>query len=408
MWLVVLMAATQPWGDVLRLGPSTNEGSEAGITTLLALGTILLGIATGTTLRGVHRYPTSLIFGLVLLITGLAAFTSPLPADGLLQTIHFLAYFTVALTVAGLPSDDQFVRRIATVFAASAAIMCLCSLVDRWGVLDIARINDRVAFRNIDGDEIPNVVGPFYSQTALAAYLALAFPVACRKMAAQPVLGWRVLWLGATIAIVLAGIMTYSKTLILSFGVALCYLLYVGGRRRLIRRIVVLAVCVVLGAMAFRATAPDLEAAFVRRTTSLLPSAIAGDESDLIRAHALAETLRDLHYAPFGVGFTRVELENVGAYNVHSNVTLFLRAAGFLGVVLILLALVPIIRNSIRRGQPWGQEAAFSAVLSFMIYGVTHTTMSSLAFWIFIGLVMYASRRQLRNSSVLETNVQAV
>jgi hypothetical protein len=314
----------------------------------------------------------------------------------------------VALTVAGLPSDDHFVRRIATVFAASAAIMCLCSLLDRWGVIEIAGINNRVAFRNIGGDEIPNVVGPFYSQTALAAYLALAFPLACRKMAAQSVLGWRVLWLGATIAIVLAGIMTFSKTLVLSFGVALLYMLYVGGRRRLMRRMVVMAACVILGGTVFRLTAPDLADAFVRRTTSLLPSAIAADESDLIRAEALRETLHDLRYAPFGVGFTRVELENVGAYNVHSNVTLFLRAGGFLGVGLILLSLGPIIRNSIRRGQPWGQEGAFSAVLSFMIYGLSHTTASSLAFWIFIGLVMYASRRQLRNYSALGTNAQAV
>jgi hypothetical protein len=202
--------------------------------------------------------------------------------------------------------------------------------------------------------------------------------------------------------------MTFSKTLVLSFGVALFYLMYVGGRRRLIQRMVVIAVCVVLGGVAFRATAPDLADAFVRRTTTLLPSAIAADESDLIRAEALAETVRDLRYAPFGLGFTRVELENVGAYNVHSNVTLFLRAAGFLGVLLIVAALAPIIRNSIRRGQPWGQEAAFSAVLSFMIYGVTHTTMSSLAFWMFMGLVMYASRRQLRHYPALETNVQAV
>ncbi len=393
--ILFLLAALLPWGDLVRFGESTADGSERGVTTLLCILLIAIAIATSGFFVAIRRYPLTAAYGAFLIIATVASLGGSTSEEAFRNAIAFTGYFFLAIAVSSLTLDRRDTARLMQVFACSGAIMSAVSLLDFFGYIDIVRINHREAFRAIGGEEVRNVLGPFFSQTALAGYLSLIIPL-CIAFAAVSRGSRRTMWACATVICVLAGILTYSRSLVVSLAACIAYLVYAGGHRRMYVRAAAICVMSLLGVAAMRYIVPDFYRAFVVRTSGLSPSAVRTNESDLLRVDALQQTVHDLEEMPFGAGFTNPDLDGYGYKNVHSNVTLILRAGGPIGLFFALLFMWPLIAAGLRDQTPEIGVPLYASLVSFGVYGLAHTTLSGAAPWLFVGLAMSETYRRRR------------
>lgn len=390
--ILLSCVAFSPWGDLMRFGVTTTEGGSRGITTILALGVIGFGLISGQAFKAIKSYQAALFFPAFLLMSGTASFFASQPQKSITMTVLLGAYFILGFSVAGLRLQREEVIKLLAVFAISSALMSVASLIDYFGLIDLPRVNERSASRGLG---VANLLGPFYSQTPMAAHLCLAFPIPLAFLFSHSDrrLIRKLLWILVLAPIILASILTYSRGLIVSFIVVIGYILYAGScKKRLIfwtKNLITFAAILVVSVFLMKNYVPEQYQALLIRLNDVTPEGIQNSRSDTARFGAMESTLNDLSKSPFGVGFTKAEYQvGVRIYekNSHSNVVEILRSGGFLGLILVILFILPILKKAFRVRDPQVELPLFAALVSFFIYGLTHTTLATLFAWIVAGV----------------------
>ena len=385
--LLLALAVLVPLGDIGRLGRSTHDGAEPGLTTLITVVIIGLGLAGGHCLNAVRRYPALL---LLLLFITLGVFASLGVSDdgaAVSMSIRMIGYALVAAAVIGVGMHADDVARTVGWFALSSALVAVLSLIDYFLWLDVPVINDRLVYREIGPNSIRSVTGPFYSQTTVAANVAMALPIALclalqRSVSALNRLGWA----AAVFALSLVGILTYSRGLVLSSFVAGVYVLVQVTRPFRPGQLARLAAIVILAGASMRVVAPELLSAFLVRAELIRPQHVVESEHDMLRLYAAQATLSDVSRAPLGAGFTNPSITAFGEVNVHSNFTFALRAGGALGIFFLLVFFAPLAAHALRAGAPRIELAVFASLASFGTYGLAHTTIGFVFGWVLLGI----------------------
>ena len=399
--LLLTSAALSPWGHLLRLGRIEGE-SALGATTVLAVLIIALGLMSRLTEKGFASYSVALFFLLFLIVGAVASAWASSSDSGLWMAVLLAGYLLLALTVAGLRLDPPKVLLLMAVFAASTALMSLLSLIDYFGLLVLPVINEgsRSVVSLGSGQVITDLSGPFLRRTTLAVYLAMALPIAAGlMMSLEARTRQRLFWSGALIVLTLTVILTFSRMLLISVAAAAAYIAYAtwlgSATQPLMRRGAAVGGIVLLSVGLLASFQPQRFEAFAHRTQSLLPATIAANRDDLLRINALTQTWDDLSEAPFGLGFTRVDVAGQRGASVHSNVTMVLRAAGPLGFILVALFALPVFRRSLRICDAT-EFTLFAALISWAIYGLGHTTIATLFAWVMVGIGFSLVRSQAR------------
>ena len=384
---LIIVAVFSPWGDLARF----IEGR--GITSLAAFLLIFIGVYSGNFIWTLNRYTRAVAFFCFLVLAGLASFLAIEANSGTYMSILLALYCILALSVGALQLPSKKIIAILSTFAVSAALMSIVSLVDYYNVIDIQLVNRISASRGLG---VSNLVGPFASQTPMAAHLCLAFPVPITFLCLQST-GWRskIFWGLILLPILYAGVLTYSRGLFLSFFTVIGYLSFltkrVHGNASFIRFVLSGLVCLFAALFAFKAYAPAQYQAFMFRLNETSPEAIQESRSDVARLQSINSTIEGLRESPFGIGFTRTEYQ-VGArvYNKgsHSNVVELLRAGGLLGFLLVSIFLFPIISRAFRCQNYVTEGSVFACLASFFAYGLTHLTLATLFAWILAGVVI--------------------
>lgn len=389
--LLLACAAFSPWGDLMRFAATTTEEGSRGITTILALGIVGLGLFSGKAFEAIKVYKTALFFPTFLLMSGTASFFAPEPRKAIMMAVLLGAYFLLAFSVAGLRLQRKEIIQLLTVFAFSSALMSVASLIDYFDLIDLPRVNERSASRGLG---VANLLGPFYSQTPMAAHLCLAFPIPLAFLFSYSDKSiQKFLWILVLAPIILASILTYSRGLIVSFIVVIGYIFYAGScKKRLMfwaKNLIIIAAISVFGVFLLKSYVPDQYQALSIRLNDITPEGIQNSRSDITRFGTIESTLKDLSKSPFGVGFTKAEYQvgtRIYEKNSHSNVVDILRAGGFLGLVLVILFILPILKEAFLVKNPQVELPLFSALISFFVYGLTHTTLATLFAWIVAGV----------------------
>ena len=393
--LLLLCTAFSPWGDLMRFGATTATGGERGITTILALAFTGWGLWSGRTKQAIQTYPTALCFLAFLLVSGAASLFASEARQAVAFTLSLGVYFLVAFSVAGLRLQKQEILQLLTVFAVSSTLMCFVSLIDYFGLVNLYRVNPRQASRGL---EVANLLGPFYSQTAMGAHLSLAFPIPCAFIffRTDNKIYQKLFWVLCFATISLAGILTYSRGLIVSFVIVMGYLFYVGkqikGKNFWYKNLVTVSLTAVITIILFQVCLPNQYEALLVRLNDTTPTAIQNSDSDKARFGGLESTLNDLAESPWGVGFSDSQYQ-IGARlekkNAHNTLVDVLRAGGYLGLVLFLMFIGPIFIKSFQFVNPQIETPLFSALASFFFYGLTHTIFGTLFAWILAGVSFY-------------------
>ena len=95
--------------------------------------------------------------------------------------------------------------------------------------------------------------------------------------------------------------------------------------------------------------------------------------------------MNDLLYNPIGYGFSAPYSEFLGKYkDVHSSYTYILRAGGFIGFISLLIFFKHIIKKLIKLKINQIEQFIYIPVYSFLIFGISHTNITTTSFWFFI------------------------
>jgi hypothetical protein len=394
-WLLVATAFFAGWGDVLRLGTTTREeGTQLGITTISVLTLVFIGTVSGNLFRGWHKAPLNFACYLVFLFMAVFA-TLQSPEEGTIAACgNNVAYFLLAGIVAGTELNDKQKFTVLLVFAFSIGLSSIASVVDYLGIVDFPRINERTDhIEDLDrGLNHNSLCGPFYSRTILGIYLSLALPIA---FASTFFLKNRRLQIASAITLVvltITALLSGSRGLLLVFPVLLLYLL-TAHSGALIRNLIVIGCVLVVTSTVALIVYPPMVDLVSSQLSRLSYEEVSTSDSDLVRYYTLQVTVAELSESPLGMGFTQVPIPG-GTINPHSNPVMYLRAGGLLGILLILVFYFPMFKKMISRDLKDIDRVLVVTLISFNIYGLTHTTVGTAYFWICLGL-LYSGLRSV-------------
>ncbi|OKH22636.1 O-antigen ligase family protein [Chroogloeocystis siderophila] len=378
----------------MRFAQTAKGETNIGITTGLAILLIGLSVFSGRTMAAIKRYPNALFFVAFLILSGTASLFASEPIQAIKMTILVGGYFLLAFSVAGLKLQRQEILQLISVFAISTALMSITSLIDYFHVVDIPRVNERSASRGL---EVANLLGPFYSQTPMAAHLCLAFPIPIAFIFSQSVeKKQKFLWIVVLIPTILAAILTYSRGLFISFAIVITYIFYISGDitrvKYWLRNFVAASTILAIGIFLIQSYLPKQYTALIQRLSDTQLEAIQSSKSDTARFGAIESTLKDLSESPFGLGFTESEIQvgsRVYSKNAHSNIIDILRAGGPLGLLLFTFFILPVLVRAFNIIEPQIEIPLFAALVSFFMYGLTHTTIATMFAWILAGITFH-------------------
>jgi len=389
--LLMAVALLSPWGNLQRFEALPFGPGALGLTSLLGVLVIGLGLGSARTLNAIRAYRTAGLFPAFLVLATVA----PLLAGARIQS-HWTAamlgaYFLLAFTVAGLELSRREVQGLFVAFALSAAVMCALAILDHGRFIDVPGFNERAGRTGfaVRGLYAMNLTGPFLNRTAMGLHLALAFPLAVCSLLfiARGILG-RTVWFLATAIIGYAGVLTLSRAWFLSAAVVFVYLVYAGKSGKRLPRFAGVTSVAVASALALVVLAPGAYQILSLRLESVHPDTVFTGREDRVRLSALAQTWDDLGGTPLGAGFTSAQVRDWGEADVHSNITAFLRAGGPLGLLLVFFFLRPVIWRALRARGDTLEVSCHTALLSFFVFGLTHLTMASIFAWMLLGMAL--------------------
>jgi len=388
-----------PWGKMMRFWVDP-DGEARGITTLLAVCLIGLNSISGNIFRTLMQIPSTLFFVGFLLLSALAALGIEDPELSVRYAMLLAVYFSVTLSVAAIQLSERDLERILKIFVVSSGLMCIAAIIDYAGIINFPIINEDYSTFYAEGfGDLKYVTGTFHSRTQLNNFIvivlgaALGFVFVEKKFFPN-----RLLWLIGTFIIFCTAMLSFSRAIILVCVALVMYLFLISKPSvKVLRKTLFVSVLLAAGFLILIHTYyPTVWSGLNTTLPIMTPQKISTNPKDMIRVTAFRQSLADITDSPLGVGYARIEIEGLGKVNVHNNLTLLLRAGGPIGLLLVFLFVFPIlIKGAGLMPLSKLEIPLMSALLGWGIYGLMHNTISSLLFWIFLGLMLgrFASHR---------------
>ncbi|MCH8211938.1 MAG: hypothetical protein IIB99_11285, partial [Planctomycetes bacterium] len=164
------------------------------------------------------------------------------------------------------------------------------------------------------------------------------------------------------------------------------YAVFALGKGRFLK---IVAIMVPLGLGLLFATQemfPSQFSVFRARLGHLDVSKVTRSKSDMWRVEAFRQTMAELARSPMGMGFSLVK-SGRKTLVTHSIFTDHIRMAGPLGLACVVIFFWPILKGMFRRRQSPVLCIAYSSLVGFLVFGLTHSSHRALFAWIIMGLV---------------------
>jgi hypothetical protein len=397
-YLLVLIALISPWGSVFRGDVDLVGLVNRGVTTMLALGVIIISLVTFKFAAAIGSRPRVLAYAAFLALGMLAGVVQNKSlTETLSGGINVGGYWLLMVAVMSLHLSKEKGNTFAVLFSISTTGMALVSLIDYFHIVNVPGFNEAVSNtflvdRTKSFTEVGrSLSGPFHSRSILGPYLALAWPVPLIQLVQGKLKNPLkvAFWSSALVILTLALVLSYTRALYLTVIAVGLYAFYVSDRRKVFR---ILLIVVPLFAAFFVVVAHrlphEINVLMVRITS--LGSSDAAASGAFWRLGGFMTTVNDLLQNPQGMGFTKIEI--AGAHlNVHSIFTDHLRPAGLVGLVLVAVFIWPMLRLIVRRHKPAETTLLCAALLGVLAYGLSHSTHNMLMGWVVIGLLYHLS-----------------
>ena len=394
-YLLVLIACLSPWGKVFRL-----EGAgERGATTIFAVGVILISALSVKFFAAIVTRPRVLLFAAFVLIGTFASMLQDLPVISSLMIGGIRGiYWVLMVAVMSFNLDSEKGRSVVRIFAVSAALMSLVSLIDYFHIMDVPLFNEGYTSFTLDKGKVSSLVGrslvgPFENRSVLGPYLALAWSVPLMELIhgklKNPV---KIsFWIGILAVLSLAIFVCYSRALYLTVAFCGLYALYTSGYQKAFKIAFLVIPLLVVFFVAAQNMFPHEMEVLTHRLESLTPEKIFKSGGQ-IRTGMLKATIDDLINNPQGMGFGLVEFAQ-RRLEVHSIYIEHLRPAGFLGFLLVCIFVWPVIKLMKSRKAATGVFVMCSSLIGVLAYGIGHSAHSMLMLWIIIGILYGLSNK---------------
>lgn len=386
-YFLLIIALCSPWGELFRIGTS-DESSGRGVTTICGIAIIGLSFIVGKGFRTVHSRPVLVSFPAFVLLAVIATIgQKALTTENLVPAITQAAYWAFAVAVLALRLDEHNSRFFIRLYAFSATGMALASLLDYWGVLSLPRFNEVYSGFTLEGSIVGrDLIGPFDSRSALAAYLALAWPVPFMELLYPSKVRPRLsaLFWGTVLCVLsLAVFFCTSRSLFITVACVGIYAFFCSGGRRRLKLVLFSFVSVAVAVLVFQNAFPDQVKIVSQRVSTLRRSEVV-EAGGHVRIDAFLITIEDLHENPFGMGFGLIE--ELGL-NAHSTFTDYLRPAGPFGFLLVCVFMWPPIKVLGQKKREPAAKVLGASFVGVLSCGIAHSMASMIAGWAVIGIL---------------------
>lgn len=393
IFLLYSLVFLAPLGVLSRALTATPEMIKKGIfilpgpTTVIAVLCVAYGLFSKASIGLIMRKKVLMCFFIFACIALIAGILHVDYMNASIRALMFIMYsLLMVFTIAIHPNYEE---RINLIFftALGTVVMLSLSLIDYIGIYNIPLINERSISINIEelSTKFKTLSGPFRSRSELSAFLCVILPP-CIVFLFLPKTNTikRLCVMGAVLLIIISVIVSASRgmylAVILSFFYIVLNCIKVGYTGKLFYFFPIL----ILGVVGILLKSPDYLLMLVSRFADLSFTEMSYSEADMIRVYALQDTFKDVIFRPWGIGFT--QFAKFGRlWDVHSIFTEFFRAAGFIGVGIILYFLIKIHKlNKMHRKSPF-RFMFLSAFIGFLVYNIGHSYWQVTLLWVFMG-----------------------
>jgi len=376
--LISLFLLIYPWGTWLELNIFNIE-TNRGISTILIMLIVVIGILNGNFTRGMRLYNKIQYLFIFIVLCTLGTLISG-RLDSSFTIVSFITYFLLIFIVLGLDlSLTQISDFVKTLFY-STFTMILISILDYHNIINIAGMNNS----NFDSYDhnlgwINDLTGPFISRSHFANHLSLVVLLPVIHLASEKNYFSIKSFINiiALLMIYYAAITCHSRSLLISICLTFIFYLFLNrdfNSLKLSAGIILVFLIVV-----------DSNSALLEVIISRFGKFDISNDNDGLRYMSFIQTLKSLLVNPIGYGFSAPYSELLkDIKDVHSNITYLLRAGGFIGVICLLVFFKPITNKFIKLRINKREQFIYIPVLSFFIFGISHTNITTTSFWLII------------------------
>ena len=380
--LLNLFMLLYPWGrffDKLFIGDVAS--GDKGITTLLLLIIVIVGILNKDLYKGLNKMKNKIWLLIFMILTFFAVAISNTPEKLFSDYINLIIYFLLIFIIVGLNPNLNQIKYMVKLLLISTFIMSLLSLIDYFNFFDIPFFNDSVSNVRVADSVVFDLTGPFTSRTDIGFNLALIIFLPLLLLFSKKISFINIIVYGF-IFLTLVATSYFSNSRSIFFSLFVCTLYYLIFRFKKFRLSRTLFYFVFLYLLLLFLPSFSINN-FI--ADSVLLSRDFGHLSDLTRYNALIATLNDIVLSPLGAGLGYVYLEQSGTYNdVHNSYTYLLRAGGFLGMISIFIFFSPLIKAILKFKFSIDEAYFMLPVLCILLFGFFHTSIQFPTFWILL------------------------
>ncbi len=376
--LIALFLLIYPWGTWLELNLFNIE-TNRGISTILIILIIVIGILNGYFTRGLRLYD-KIIYPFIFIVFSVFGTLISGQLDSSFTILSFITYFSLIYIVLGLDFSMFQILHFIKILFYSTLLMVLISILDYHNLINISSLNNSSfdSFNETTG-WIYDLTGPFRSRTHFANHLSLVvlLPLVYLNNEKKYFSFKSIIFYTALLIFIYASILCHSRSLVLSvFFTFVFYLIIIRNFQSL--KLIVLSILIILIVI-------NLNTSLFEVLSLRLSSFDISNDNDGLRYISFIQTLNDLLDNPIGYGFSEPYsflLKDVK--DVHSNVTYILRAGGVLGSICLLIFFNPIIKKIIKFRITKREQFIYIPVFGFLIFGISHTNITTTSFWLII------------------------
>ena len=376
--LITLFLFAYPWGNWIELN-LLNIVTNRGISSILMLLIIVIGILNGNFTRGLILY-NKIIYLVIFIVFCVFGTIISGQLDSSFTIISFITYFLLIFIVLGLDLSLFQISNFVKILFYSTILMVIISILDYHSLISISGLNNsKFNSYNTTYGWINDLTGPFNSRThfanhlSLVIFLPLIFLINYKKKFTIKSFFYLIVFL----MLGYAAILCHSRSIIVSAFLTFLLYLIINRKFNFFKSIIFIALIFLL----ITTVNTDIFEILIHRFSLFDTS----NDNDGLRYMSFLQTLNSLLQNPIGYGFSTPYSELLKEFkDVHSNITYLLRAGGFIGVICLLIFFKPIIKKIITFRITKREQFIYIPILSFLIFGLFHTNITTSSFWFLI------------------------
>lgn len=385
--LMVLFLLIYPWGTLFELNLFNIE-TNRGISTLSMMLIVIIGILNGNFTRGLRLYNKIQYLFIFIVFCTLGTLISG-QLDSSFTIVSFITYFFLIFIILGLDLPLTQISNFVKILFYSTCTMILISILDYHNIINIAGMNNS----DFDGYDqnlgwIYDLTGPFNSRSHFANHLSLVISLPVIYLASEKnYFSIKSFFnITALIMIYYAAIICHSRSLFISIFLTLIFYLFINRDFKSLKFLAGIILVFLIGV--------NFNSALFEAIFSRFSKFDISNDNDGLRYLSFIQTLKSLLLNPIGYGFSNPYSELLKDFkDVHSNITYLFRAGGFIGVICLLVFFKPIIKKLIKLRINKREQFIYIPVLSFLIYGISHTNITTSSFWFIIAFAFSSHLR---------------